>query len=412
MCEAICGGGFTARADTLRLLTNKTLAEKASDYGFSDEHLAIIEEQNLLDVFQSDYLSAMVRGYQGELSNSELDSAACLVKHNLGDFVPDIVITYTTAPHLNQAFPDALVLHMEYGMYSRAPFPESFYLDPFGKFANSALGIFSDELRAYQPQEGESRLTAELRKTFLDEILTPRSPYRALCANLRQRHEKLLLLPLQFSGHYGFDGTCTYESQGALLQAVAETVPKDVGIVVLPHSTAIYIGDVQEKEWLDAFFVRHPNVLMHPTLSSILYPSQFMLSHVDGLASVSSSIALQGLLWGTSICALGDSHINCVASLHGLDSLKTADFEVNRDRSSHILSWLLHHYYIPGSYFFNPDWIYNYLTEGLHRWRKGVRDLSFFEPIDHPASLAGVIRDGAIPHVPIEVKAATQGAGH
>lgn len=404
LCEAVCGGGFVAQSDTLKLLTNKVLGKQATKYGFSDEFLSTIEEQDLLGVFGTDYLSAMVRGYRGELTTHELGNAATVITNALGTFVPDIVITYATAPYLKQAFPDALILHMEYGLYSRAPFPESFYLDPFGKFGNSALALFEDEIRNHQPTKAELKLVGKIRDVFLEDILLPSSPFQALSDDLKRKYDKLVLLPLQFSGHYGFDGTCPYHSQAEFLQAVAEAVPNDVGIIALPHSTAVYIGDVPDKEWLDAFFSAHPNVMMHPKLSTVLYPSQFMLSHVDAVVSVSSSIALQGMLWGTSIIAVGQSHINSIANIGALSEIDDASFTVDRDRNLSSLSWLLNHYYIPGSYFFNPDWIYSYLGRCLDKWRSGIRNLDFFEPIDHPASLAQVICDGAFRKVPIEVK--------
>lgn len=404
LCEAVCGGGFIPQGDTLRLLTNKVLGEQASKYGFSDVFLSTIEEQALLDVFGSDYLSAMVRGYRGELTAQVLTDAAAVIADALGDFTPDIIITYTTAPHLKQAFPDALILHMEYGLYSRAPFPESFYLDPFGKFGNSALSRFEDEIRAHNSTNAELKLVAKIRDVFLDDILVSRSPFQALCHDLRRKRDKLVLLPLQFSGHYGFDGTCPYHSQAEFLQAAADALPGDVGVIALPHSTAIYIGDVPEKEWLETFYAAHPNVLIHPKLSTVHCPSQFMLGHVDAAVSVSSSIALQGLLWGTSIIAAGQSHINSIANVAALSEIDNASFTVDRDRNLSSLSWLLSHYYIPGSYFFNPDWIYGYLGRSLEKWRSGIRNLDFFEPIDHPASLAQVICDGANRNVPIEVK--------
>ena len=400
----VARSGVKISRDTFRLVTNSVMADEGKKYGFGDDIVDVIEEARLLENYQTNYLDIMVKGYRGELAPDQLRSAADLIHEATGEFEPDIVVTFTTAPHLELAFPDALILHMEYGLYSRAPFPESFYLDPFGKFSNSALGKFNDLLNEHEATRDELRFVEKFREYFVDGILVEKSPYKMLEANLREKFEKLVLLPLQFSGHYGFNGTCAYESQLELLSDFLDHTPNDIGVIALPHSTAVHIGDIIESEALDELIKRFPNLLINPELSKVLYPSQFMLAHVDGVASVSSSVALQGMLWGSTIIALGDSHVNAIADGIGPASAADIPVSINREKNTSKLAWLMSHYYIPGGYLYEPSWLTPYLSKCLKNWREGKRELDFFERIDVPSSMLEFVKSGAVSNVPIWVK--------
>lgn len=388
-------------SSTVRLLTNPDLGKVAPAHGFGDEFLSTVQERDLLDVFKTDYLSIMVDSYQGNVSKDKLEAAAAVLRSALGQFQPDIIITYTSAAFLRSAYPDALIWHMEYGFYSRPPFPESFYLDPFGKFKNSALGMFEHSFKAYETSRDEEILVEKVRARFLDDILTHRSPYSNFIQSLRNRFDAIILLPLQFSGHYGFDGTCDYGSQDEYLEAVAMAVPEKTCLVALPHSTSFFVDQAPDESLISRLQRDKQNLIMHPDLNAISHPSQFMLAHVDAVASVSSSVALQGLLWGIDVIALGDSHVNAIASSFGIESLKTSTFRKDRERCLPALAWLLHHYCIPAPYFFNPQWITEYVKEGLNRWNDGLHGLDFFSPIDDPLHMAKLICDAADDQVPL-----------
>lgn len=401
MAATLARGGASITADTFRLVTNSVMAAEGEKYGLSGDLVSVVNEAQMLENYQADYLEIMVKGYAHELSETELQGAADLTAEAAAPFQPDIVITFTTAPHLEVAFPDALILHMEYGLYSRPPYPESFYLDPFGKFKNNSIRLFSDEIMSRTPARDELKLVERVRSVFLDGIIKNKSPYKALETDLRTRFEKLILLPLQFRGHYGFEGTSHYQGQDELLEDVMNATPETVGVIALPHSTAIYIGDIPEPARLEALFRQFPNLTMHPNLSGIVHPSQFMLAHVDAVASVSSSVALQGLLWGMTIIALGNSHINAISDYEGVPALGHAPLEIDMTKRLPFLAWMLSHYYIPAPYLFEPSWLAPYLTQCLNKWRGGTRGLDYFGPIDMPHSIAEVVTSAAIHDVPI-----------
>ena len=391
-----------AKGHRLRMLTNTSLGEIAPTYGFEGDLLTKIQEQDLLDVFGENYLAATIRGYRGELTETELEGAASVLLKALDKFRPDIVITYTTAPWLRTAFPDALIFHMEYGLYSRPPFPESFYLDPLGKFGNSTLSQYVGDLRSYQAKGSERNLVKNFRKRYLDDILKPNSPFKDMCDGLRKKFDHLMLLPLQFSGHYGFEGTSSYTSQDGLLQDVIQNVPKSTCVVALPHSTAIHMTrEFPDPKLLESLIAENDNLFMNAEMSRIIFPSQFMLAHMDSVASVSSSVALQGLLWGRTIYAVGNSHINAIADYEGIDTLQKCEPQVDDDQKVSMLGWLLSHYHIPGLYLHDPDWIMAHMQKSLDKWRDGVRGLEFFERIDHPAVIERVIHESGRPGIPI-----------
>ena len=181
-----------------------------------------------------------------------------------------------------------------------------------------------------------------------------------------------------------------------------ESTPENIGVIALPHSTAIFIGDIPDASKLESMFRSYPNLIMHPNLNGIVHPSQFMLAHVDAVASVSSSVALQAMLWGTTIFALGDSHINAISDYEKLTALSDADLmTIDREKNIPFLAWMLSHYYIPAPYLNEPDWFLPYLTKCLDKWKSGVRDLDYFDSLDLPYSMAEIITSSAIHNVPV-----------
>ena len=380
--------GHTATPDTVRLLTNEALAELGPKHGFWDNLITVIPERPFLDIFGTDYLTATVSGYQGTTDDAVLDKAAQFVRDRLGSFVPDVILTYTTAPWLRRAFPDALILHKEYGAFSRPPYPESFYLDPNGKFANATINTHAVELRTYQASDAERGMIQDMRRVFRDSTIKKISPFHHIEPLMRRERKKIMLLPLQFCGHYGFEGTCKYRTQGELLRDVVERTDPDIGILVINHSTAQHHSTIPPNDLYVYLSKHHDNLFFNNDFNRVVHPSQYLLAHVDMVATVSSSVGLQALLWNKPIIALGDSHINAVADYASLEDVSAdTPTEPTWDKTG-AFAWLLRHYYIPASYYRTPGWLGDFAERSMTNWREGRRGLDFFEPIDTPEAIA------------------------
>ena len=392
--------GHPASPETVRLLTNEALAELAPKHGFWDKLTSVVKEREFLEIFGTDYLTATVDGYHGKTDEKVLDAAAQCLRRAVDGFEPDLIVTYTTAPWLQRAFPQAVVLHEEYGLFSRPPYPESFYLDPGGKFANATIARNAAALRAYAADDAEREMVERIRTLFCREIIPKVTPFANLEAAIRKRWKTVMLLPLQYCGHYGFEGTGPYRTQGAVVRDVIERIDPNIAVLVVNHSTAHYHGTIPPPDLYAYLGRRHENLLFHDSINMVMHASQYLLAHVDMVATVSSSVGLQAVLWDKPVVALGDSHINALADYTRVEDVPTtAPARPAWDKTG-ALAWLIRHYYIPAAYLQNKDWMTAFTERCITRHRAGVTGLDFFDPIDTPDAVARAICDNADLKVP------------
>lgn len=392
--------GHPATPETLRLLTNEALAELAPKHGFWDRLTAVVKERDFQDIFGVDYLTATVAGYKGETPEPVLDAAAACLRAALGDFEPDVIVTYTTAPWLRRAFPKAVILHEEYGLFSRPPYPESFYFDPNGKFANATIARHAPALRTMTADDAEATMVEKIRALFCKQIIPKVSPFAALEAAIRKRWKKIMLLPLQYCGHYGFEGTGKYRTQGEVVRDVMARIDPAIGVLVVNHSTAHYHGTIPPPDLYAYLGKHHENLLFSDGINLVMHASQYLLAHVDMVATVSSSVGLQAVLWDKPIVALGDSHINAIADYARPEDVPAdAPTRSTWDKTG-ALAWLIRHYYIPAPYLRNKDWMSAFISRCMTRQTEGRLGLDFFDPIDTPDAIARAICDNADLKVP------------
>ncbi|MFY7916211.1 MAG: hypothetical protein ACOVPA_16280 [Rubrivivax sp.] len=285
---------------------------------------SILHTEELRSVFR-DHRSAAHAFMSRSLSTNELDALINLTHSALGDFVPDVILMHEThAPFLNAAYPNALVLHSMYGMTYRMPYPRLTLFDPEGLYQNSLLAQHTDEIRKIPIPEKDQYLLGEIRNWYAAQII-PHDPVWHLIEPEQSRYEKLLLLPLQVDGYFGFEECSAYTCQVEFLEDVLEKTPRNWGVVVTEHS--------EYKPALDKLTVNrlrrlYPNLIYSEKINSIPYVSQALLAHVDAVITVSSSLALQSLIFDCPVVAAGTSHINAVATC-SLDQLHLC-FDLHR----------------------------------------------------------------------------------
>ena len=393
-------GGHPSTPETVRLLTNEALGELAPKHGFWGPLTSVVKEREFLEIFGTDYLTATVDGYHGKTPEKVLEAAAQCLRRAVDGFEPDLIVTYTTAPWLQRAFPQAVVLHEEYGLFSRPPYPESYYFDPSGKFANATIARHAAALRAYVADDAEKDMVERIRDLYCRAIIPKVSPFVNVEAAIRKRWKTIMLLPLQYCGHYGFEGTGPYRTQGAVVRDVIERVDPNIAVLVVNHSTAHYHGTIPPPDLYAYLGKRHENLLFNDSLNNVMHASQYLLAHVDMVATVSSSVGLQAVLWNKPVVALGDSHINALADYTRVEDVPAGVPARPTWDKTGALAWLIRHYYIPSPYLQNKDWMNAFTARCIERHRAGVTGLDFFDPIDTPDAVAHAICSNADMNVP------------
>lgn len=302
------------------------------------------------------------------------DGLERVIHDALGDFTPDVIIAWVPTPHLRRLFPEALILHKETSLFSRAPFPRTYYLDPLGfhrwsAFARSATFVPSDAaLAALGP------LRAHYDRVFdLTDRVVGGALHRKLSA-----FDRTILVAGVTNGVFTFDAACAYRSQTHALLDVLDHAPAHVGVLYARHPDCVGLS-APEVAYLAT---RYPNFVWDDELATAPYKNQHLVRHVSALATVGSSVGLQAAFWGKPVIALGHSHINRVAAAQGARDLMAAlDGAAAKDSD---VAFLAFHYSVLDEKVGEPGWLAAFLQGRLAHWRaqgaKGYFDAPVIDP--------------------------------
>ncbi|MFT3928187.1 MAG: HAD-IA family hydrolase [Myxococcales bacterium] len=336
-----------------------------------------------LEPIYPEYLEASARFYEGNYTGAALERAMALYRRKLGAYEPDVIVCYeSNAPFLAKLFPRALFLHNTLGIFSRAPFPETSALDPFGIGKDSYLSRCGTQLTALE-LSGAQRARLERLKESAQRAQVERSPLAR--AALRQGYERVVLLPLQVSKYFMFDENLPEELRGVdqlgLLERVLEGVDRKIGVCVTMHrSEARLLTPTRCKE----LRARFPHFLYDPDVQRVPWPSQHVLPHVDGVVTVSSAVGLLAMLWDLPIVGLGRSHVAAIASSRSLADLPSLLSNPPHGARDGALYHLLTTYYPQMDRFHHQgDWYRGFLADCHARKDEPCR-LGFFREIADP----------------------------
>ncbi len=346
-----------------------------------------------------DYVEAGARWYNRDYSPTQLERMAALCARKLDGFVPDAILCWeSSAPFLEHLFPRALFLHSTFGIFSRAPYPETSILDPFGLSKESYLRKYQRELRSLTLSSEQRQRLLRIKDAYQSAQLqhTP-----VLAGHVRpgpKPFEHVVLLPLQVSRYFMFDENCPPElrtgSQLEFMKYVLERVDPSVGVYVTMHSVE---SNLFTPEVMRGLRRKYPNFLFSDDLQRLKWASQHILPHVDAVVSVSSSLGLQALIWDLPVVALGHSHLTGIASstsLTDLPRLLAAGKTQALDGALHHL--LMHYYPLADRYHHRGAWFIDFLERGIAKKQTGL-DFNFFAPIDEPAQVERALIDALRP---------------
>ncbi|GEM_PF-1795504 len=359
-----------------RMLVHDRFAQIALDCAVPEQALFTVAEDTLLDrlrdpqldintLFQRrfDALAAAetTAGDDPELALAleTRDALADALRPCLADFTPDVIVTWAPAPHLRLLFPRALILHKETSVFSRAPFPLTYYLDPRGFHRWSAMAHAAEPARTTAPETLAAlhRLRGGLASAFdaLDNTVET-------AARLKANGRPVLLVAGHTNGVFFYDAACRFRSQAHALLEVLENVPADFTITTTEHPDCRKFTLAER----DFFERRHANFVSAPGLSTLPGAGQNIIRHVDRVATVSSSVGLQALFWGKPLHALGASHLNRFAAAQGVRD--PAAFEAQNAFDDGNAAWLAFHYSYPDKLAASPGWLAQVLRRKLDHW--------------------------------------------
>jgi len=346
-------------------------------YSIPGVQFRIISTDQLKEIYP-DYLSASLSLFNRTYSQAQGQAMLQAVSDALHGEQPDILISFlSSVPFIEESWPETLVLYAEFGLFSRAPYPRSFYFDAFGMFKHSYLRRFSKELSWLSPTAASARNLKNMRRAVLKNGICAHNPVPDSLPGY-SNFKKTALLPLQFSEYFGFDGSCQYKSQYEFLTNVLDRLDPEIGLIVTEHNGWSPVITEHNETYLRS---RYPNLIIPYNFRHFTNTSQFFLERAEAVISVSSSVALQALIWDKPVIAAGDSHLN------GLSAGKIEDAaDVIAHHPSGLfdgaLCHLIEHYYPTERYVYDPAWALSFFKRSLNRHRAGERDFDFYDRID------------------------------
>ncbi|WP_293971126.1 glycosyltransferase family 2 protein [Sphingomonas sp.] len=307
-----------------------------------------------------------------------------IVAQALGSFAPDVIITWVPVPHLRSLFPEALILHKETGLTSRAPFVPSYYLDPLGFHDRSALAAAASVVASARSAEVFPAYKAAMRRS-LDASVDADAPQQRIAGFSRS-----LLVASQVSGTFFFDGSCSYRSQGHMLLDILRATPADTAVILSQHPDRPWLGAAEAASLGD-----YPNLIDARELGNV--GGQQLLPYVDAVATVSSSVGFQSTLWDRPLVALGHSHLNRLTHFAGVGAIDAALEAVidGADRAA----WLAFHYSYLDAWVARPGWFASHLRDRLSYWRARGADGYFADAWADPEDITALALE-QIEHMP------------
>lgn len=367
---------------TVDVFIGDTTWQKCREDGYQGDgaRIHVIAQQELTEIFP-DYCSATVSLARDTASAAQKAAMGQLLKDKLQGAVPDVFISFLSpVPFVSEMWPETLVLYTEFGLFSRAPYPRSFYFDRFGLFNQSYLGRYGQELR-------KRPVTAAAIARLNDFRLRTQAPLVASAPDKREigasKFRHTLLLPLQFSNYFGFDAYCRFKSQFEFLEHALSQIPDDIGVIVTEHSGWPEVVTEHNRDYLSN---RYPNALLADNFRHIQNPSQVLLHMADGVVSVSSSVGLQALFLGKPVFALGDTHLTPFSA----GELSQADRVIQSYDSSPndaAINHLIESYYPTERYCYDAQWFVGFLRRSLERFRANTPAIDFYSSIAAPEAV-------------------------
>ncbi len=366
--EALQDAGHCAH--DIALVISDALLEEAKSL-FPDIQIGTLTHHDFVPGLGDNAFEVALARYQGTLHEEAINGLGKKLQRSILHFSPSIIISWSPAPELTKAWPNVPVVHWEYGMFSRAPYPETGYLDPLGMFQQSAPSIFEEQIKNWSADPAALSLLNTVRNHYRPQLFGKDNPVALALADHLSGFKRCVLLSLQFSNFYAYDAHAIYRSQYDLLIATLEATPSDVAVIVIEHPE----HPLFDNATLTYLTQSYSNLVWNPVLREIYAASQYALACVDTVITVSSSVGWQAVLWGKRLIVVGSSHLNLVADTHKLTDIGIEP--IHSESHEAALAWLLSRYFIPWEILFQDDRLSLRLQQIIGNYDKPVTFESF-----------------------------------
>jgi hypothetical protein len=364
------------------IITNEAILEEC-DKLLKVEYQAISQKELFKPFDITAYQDITKIWYHKSYNNEQLLKYKTLLKNKLDNFIPNIIITFTPIPFLESLYPKSLILHHEYSILSRKPFPQTWFLDPVGVVSDSFLNKYIDTINKNILTKKQDQFLKKY-KDNAKQALLENNPFKEFLSKKRDYFEYLILLPLQFSGYYLFDEQAQFKSQYEYCVYVLDNTPINIGVVVNMHPAHPSLND----DAIKFLSKQYAHFIYSEIFSNIDNSAQYILPFIDAVVTVSSSTALVSTLLDKKIITLGETCFNYVSDAKSLDNIASTLSKPSNNKDNFIY-FILTKYAISEKYLYDSKWLNNFLNNSIKR----EIDINFYDCIDTDENLLNNLND-------------------
>lgn len=345
----------------------------------------VFSQRELLPPEYKDSVLAMsVEWLNATYSKDLMSYYANMMQNRFSDFIPDVIVTFTPVPFFKKIFPEALILHHEVSLFSRTPYPQTWYLDPSGlMFADeSFLNKFKDQLQKIDLTCQQSEIV-DCFKQRCQKFYYDTSPFDEIMLSIKEKFEYLAFVPLGHSESCSYYSGREYKftSQYEFLQHILDNVPENTGVIATTHPDFHHILPEEAREFLK---LKYPNFIHHDAFEKYYASSQYILAYSDVVIGIYSSLCFQALPLDKRVINLGSLHV--IADSSDLRDISAVCKEKPRNKDN-ILYWILTRYAVQKEYLYDPEWFAAFLVRSLNRYRSEGVTSGFYDLIDSEDSI-------------------------
>lgn len=277
----------------------------------------IVNNDEIASIFDS-YLDAALSWQKECYTDKQLDRIHEILQKLLKNFVPDVTITYESPNvFLKKLFPNSVHLSTMFGIFSRAPFPSMGIIDPCGIYDRSFVNLYKREILNTQINDSEKEILRILRRNAMHALASQISIKEELYT-IKTEFNSSVLLAFQVDNHIAFNGCTHFKNHFEMTETILNSLSQSTAVIVTEHDYSRQLSQ-EQIDYLDS---EYPNFVYFENNSNVPSVSQFILPYVDGLLTVSSSLAYQAALWRKPFFALGQSQVGIFACTESFDEFQ------------------------------------------------------------------------------------------
>lgn len=369
----------------IKIIAGDYIVAKAykENIDFSDLDIYTINEKSLKEIFPN-YLDSQLAWYNETYTKNQLNSMQKIVLEKIGkDFIPNVIISWESpCSFLKNLYPKALIISQMPGIFSRAPFIDSVTMD-FGLFKDSFIAKYGQELKEVTLKKQELARLDKFRKTYT-RILTHYNPWINIFEKERKKFKKLVLLPLQVTNYFNFRNSCKFNTQFEYLTYVLDNIDPSIGVVVTQYNS----GDIKDpailKSNINFLREKYPNFIFFEDFDKFHSISQFILSCIDAVVTLTSAVGLQAMLWNKPFFSINSPYLDGLAEGNNIKQLNKFLLE-NKEHKN--LDGALYHILtktqILAENIFDGEWFYNYIKFYTEQLQKKELNFKFYKDINN-----------------------------